>query len=136
MIQASVSSSSDNLHWFQSALITPVIRSLASLMDNCSYSIWHQHFGHTSSNALCHTHKQLSNILLFNILPSHPPCKGCAVGKMLDCSFPGSDKRASCPLALIHTDLIAPMPVELHSYAQYILTFIDDHIGYALLAFL
>ena len=33
VIQATVSSSSNNLHWFQSTLITPVIRSIASLAD-------------------------------------------------------------------------------------------------------
>ena len=39
VIWATTSSSSNNLHWFQSALITPVIRSIASLVDQQSYSI-------------------------------------------------------------------------------------------------
>ena len=39
VIWATASSSSNNLHWFQSALITPVIRSIASLADHQSYSI-------------------------------------------------------------------------------------------------
>ena len=136
VIWATASSSSNNLHWFQSALITPVIGSIASLADQQSYSIWHQHFGHTSRNALRHAHKQLSSVPLLEISPSHPPCHGCAVGKMPDCPFPGSSKCASHPLALVHMDLVSPFPVEPRSRARYILTFIDDYTGYALLAFL
>ena len=53
---------------------------------------------------------------------------------MPDYAFPASGKQASCPLALVHTDLIGPMPTEPHSHARYILTFIDDYTGYALLS--
>ena len=55
---------------------------------------------------------------------------------MPDHAFPGSGKWAFCPFALVHTDLIGPMPMEPCSYARYILIFIDDCIGYALLFFL
>ena len=136
MIRATASSSSNNLHWFQSTLITPVIGSIASLADQQSYSIWHQCFGHTSCNALRHAHKQLSGVPLLEISPSHPPCHGCAVGKMLDRPFPGSSKCATCLLVLVHTDLVSPFPVEPCSRARYILTFVDDFTGYALVAFL
>ena len=47
-----------------------------------------------------------------------------------------SNKRAAQSLALVHTDLICPMPVKPHLCAKYVLTFIDDHSGYALVAFL
>ena len=117
MIRATASSFSNNLHWFQSALITPVIGSIASLVDQQSYSIWHQCFGHMSRNALHHAHKQLSSVPLLEILPFHPPCHGCAIGKMPDCPFPGSLKCASHPLALVHMDLIGPFPVEPRLHA-------------------
>ena len=55
---------------------------------------------------------------------------------MPDHAFPASGKQASCPLALVHTDLIGHMPTEPCSHARYILTFIDDCTGYALLSFL
>ena len=58
------------------------------------------------------------------------------MGKMADRPFLSSDKRAARPLALVHTDLIGPMPVEPRSCAKYVLTFIDDHSGYALVAFI
>ena len=136
VIWATASSSSNNLHWFQSALITPVIESIASLVNQQSYSIWHQRFGHTSCNALCHAYTQLSGVPLLKISPSYPPCHGCLIGKMLDHPFPSSSKHASHPLALVHTDLVGPFSVEPYSCAQYILTFIDDYMGYALVAFL
>ena len=55
---------------------------------------------------------------------------------MPNCAFLASGKQASCPLALVHIDLISPMPMEPHSCARYILTFIDDCTGYAFLSFL
>ena len=58
------------------------------------------------------------------------------MGKMADRPFLSSDKRAARPLALVHMDLIGPMPVEPHSHAKYVLTFIDNHSGYALVAFI
>ena len=136
VIWATASTSSNNLHWFQSVLITLVIGSIASLADQQSYSIWHQRFGHTSRNALRHAHKQLSGVPLLEISPFHPSCHGCAMGKMSDHPFPGSSKHATCPLTLVHTDLVGPFPVEPRSRAHYILTFIDDYTGYALVAFL
>ena len=58
------------------------------------------------------------------------------MGKMADQPFLSSDKRATRPLALVHMDLIGPMPVEPCSCAKYVLTFIDNHSGYALVAFI
>ena len=79
---------------------------------------------------------QLSGIPLLDISSTHPPCTGCALGKMPEHSFLGSDKWASLPLTLVHTNLVGPMPVELCSHTCYILTFVDNYMGYALLAFL
>ena len=58
------------------------------------------------------------------------------MGKMADRPFMSSDKRATQPLALVHMDLVGPMPVEPCSRAKYVLTFIDDHSSYALVAFI
>ena len=55
---------------------------------------------------------------------------------MVNQPFLSSDKRAAQPLVLVHTDLIGPMPVEPHSYAKYVLIFIDDYSGYALVVFI
>ena len=56
--------------------------------------------------------------------------------KMANQPFLSFDKRATQPLALVHTDLISPMPVELCLHAKYVLIFIDDHSSYALVVFI
>ena len=53
---------------------------------------------------------------------------------MPDHAFPASGKQASYPLALVHTNLIVPIPIKPCSCARYILTFIDDYTRYALLS--
>jgi hypothetical protein len=55
---------------------------------------------------------------------------------MHDRSYPPSGKQATRPLSLVHTDLIGPIPTESRSRACYVITFIDDHSGYSLVAFL
>ena len=99
-----------------------MIKSVVSLIDEHSYSIWCQHFSHTPCNALCHAHKQLSSVLLLQISPFNPLCKCSAVEKILDKSFSGSLKITACPLALVHTDLVVSMLVEPCSHIHYVLS--------------
>ena len=117
-------------------MITPMTGIVAFLADDCFYHIWHQYFGHTSWNALCHASTHLSGVPSFTLPADLAPCKGCQVGKMPDHAFPAFDKWTSHPLALVHIDLIGSMPMEPHSCTRYILTFIDDCTEYALLSFL
>ena len=119
-----------------SPTITPMTGIVASLVNDCSYYIWYQCFGHTSQNTLFHASTHLLGVSSLTLPADLAPCKGCQIGKMSNHTFPASGKQASRPLALVHTDLIGPMPMEPHSHARYILTFIDDYTGYALLFFL
>ena len=64
------------------------------------------------------------------------PCKGCALGKMHDCPYPSSDKHATHLLGLVHSDLVGPMPTESRAHTHYVLIFIDDYSGFAVVAFL
>ena len=48
VIQANALSPANNLHWFQLEMIIPMTGIVASLVDDHSYYIWHQCFGHTS----------------------------------------------------------------------------------------
>jgi len=64
------------------------------------------------------------------------PCKGCALGKMHDNPYPPSGKHATRPLELVHLDLVGPMPTESRFHACYVLMFIDDYSGFAVVAFL
>ena len=136
VIQAIALSPTNNLYWFQLEMITPMTGIVASLVDDHSYHIWHQCFSHTFQNALCHASTHLSDVPLLTLPANLAPCKDCQIGKMPDHAFPASGKQASRPLALVHTDLIGPMPIEPCSCARYILTFIDDCAEYALLSFL
>ena len=68
--------------------------------------------------------------------PFLAPCKGCPLGKMHDHPDAPLDKQATRPLALVHTDMVGPMPVEPCLWSHYILIFIDDFFGYALVAFI
>ena len=63
------------------------------------------------------------------------PCKGCALGKVYDHPYAPSDKQTTRPLALIHTNVVGPMPIKPCSQSHYILTFIDDFSDHALVAF-
>ena len=48
--------------------------------------------------------------------------------------YPDSSKCAQRPFALVHMDLIGPMPVKSWDWKRYILMFIDDFSGFALIA--
>ena len=117
-------------------MITPMNGILSSLARQDSYNLWHTRFGHLSKNALQQAPLHITGLSTISVPVSSPSCKGCAMGKMADRPFLSSDKRAARPLALVHIDLIGPMPVEPHLRAKYVLTFIDDHSGYALVAFI
>ena len=108
----------------------------SSLAGQDLYDLWHTHFGHLLKNALWQAPLHVTGLSTISVPASSPSCKGCAMGKMADRPFLSSDKMAAWPLALIYTDLIGPIPVEPRLHAKYVLTFIDDHSGYALVAFI
>ena len=136
VIQACASSPNNNLHWFPSELMTPIRGLVNSLVKEDSYELWHQRFGHIAKNALRQAPFQVTGLPTVIAPIDTSPCKGCALGKMHDRSYPASGKRATPPLGLVHTDLVGPMPTELCTRARYVLTFIDDYSGYALVAFI
>jgi hypothetical protein len=112
VIQAVASSPSNNLHWFQSRSITPRDGLVNSLVKENSYELWHQHFGHPSKNALHQAPSHVTGLPTVVLSDNSTPCKGCALEKMHDRSYPPSGKRATRPLGLVHTDLVGPMPTE------------------------
>ena len=85
---------------------------------------------------LCQAMSKVSSMPTVIVPPSLAPCKGCALGKMHDHPYAPSDRQATRLLALVHTDVVGSMPVEPCLWSYYILTFIDDFSGYALVAFL
>ena len=135
MIWASALSPSNNLHWFQSSMITPVLGVFSLAMENQS-QLWHLHLGLPSQQALRQLHKSVKGILFFDVSFDTSPCKGCAMGKMTEKSYPDSSRHAACPLALVHMDLMGPFLVESWVRSHYIFTLIDDFSGFAVVAFL
>jgi transposase InsO family protein len=55
-------------------------------------------------------------------------CKGCALGKFTEASFPSSDTRSAGILDLVHMDVCGPMARKSLSGCEYYLTFIDDYL--------
>jgi len=108
------------------------VYSLAT--ENLS-QLWHLCLGHPSQNALCQLTKPVKGIPSFNVSSDNSPCKGYAMGKMAEKSYPDSSKQATCSLALVHMDLVGPFLVESQVHSRYILTLIDFS-GYAVVAFL
>jgi len=136
VIQAKALSPDNNLHWFQSKRITPMDGSINSLAKEDSYNLWHHRLGHPFKNALCAAPFHVTGMPSVASPDTDTPCKGCALGKMHDRPYPPSGKRATCPLGLVHSDLVGLMPTESRSRACYVLTFIDDYSGFALVVFL
>ena len=136
VIRVCASSPNNNLHWFPSESMTPTRGLVNSLVKEDSYELWHQRFGHLSKNALRQAPFHVTGLPTVNAPATSSPCKGCALGKMHDRFYPVSGKRATHPLGLVHTDLVGPMPMESRTRARYVLTFIDDYSGYALIAFI
>jgi transposase InsO family protein len=61
---------------------------------------------------------------------SSGPCSGCAQGKMHQCAYPPSTRRASKPFELIHSDFKS-FPVESYHRYKYVIVFYDDYSSHA-----
>ena len=133
MMQVSTLSPDNILHWIWSSQIIPSVNVISLSLED-SYQLWHERLRHTSKNALKAASQNLKDVPLLKIPSSTSPCKGCQLGKQTECTYPNSSKFTQRPLTLVHTDLIGPMPVESWDHKHYILTFIDDFSGFALLA--
>ena len=54
------------------------------------------------------------------------PCMACLVSKAHRMPAPASQTRATCPLELVHTDLIGPFHVPTLEGERYVITLLDD----------
>ena len=66
----------------------------------------------------------------YSRLNKSPACPGCAQGKMTQKPFPSSDKRASEPFELIHSDLKS-FPIESYRKYKYSIVYYDDYTSQA-----
>ncbi|NBX97749.1 hypothetical protein EBQ81_02685, partial [bacterium] len=99
--------------------------------------LWHERFGHMGMQSL---QKLVSKEMVTGLPKTLPDlgevCGGCMMGKQHRDSFPSEGKKASEPLALLHTDLCGPMSTPSMGKARYFLTFIDDATRFTHICFL
>ncbi|KAJ8463023.1 hypothetical protein ONZ51_g10516 [Trametes cubensis] len=101
-----------------------------------SYKTWHRRFGHAGKEPLRHLPKNVKGVDQLDPADDEP-CEGCAFGKSHRLPFPPSEKRATEPLELVHTDLDGPMrTASVGSGFKYFASFIDDYSGLARAYFL
>ncbi|KAE9350619.1 hypothetical protein PF008_g6345 [Phytophthora fragariae] len=94
--------------------------------------IWHARLGHVSPskmNSIVKACEGLSNV------SSHIEgvCEGCARGKMSTSAFArksGSEVKTSCPLEIVHSDVMGPIQPKSKGGARFMVTFIDDFTRY------
>ena len=94
------------------------------------FKTWHRRFGHAGKNVMRQLPKHTKGVDAVDP-PDEEPCDGCAYGKSTRLPFPPSEKRATEPLELVHTDLDGPMRTQAIGGWSYFAGFIDNYSGLA-----
>lgn len=95
------------------------------------YDTMHRRMGHPSDDVLRHMRKGTDGFPPeLNIPSDHPPCRGCAMGKTPQRTFPPLEQRAKTPFELIYSDL-KELPTTSYSKFKHVVVFIDDYSSYA-----
>ena len=89
----------------------------------------HRRMAHPSNDVFKQAGKYIKDFPKLRI-PDEHICPGCAEGKMTNKSFPTSEKRATEPFELIHSDLKS-FPVESYRKYKYSIVFYDDYTSHA-----
>jgi hypothetical protein len=125
----------DNLYWLDAAG-----SSLNTHTGNTATSLhtWHQRMGHMSYAALkAHGPSAVKGMDLGSSTIDIPTiCHGCELGKSTRKPFPGSTKKTSRILEVVHSDLAGPMQTKSIQGSSYIATFVDDHSRHTVIYFL
>ena len=104
--------------------------AMLSQQQNLDYEIWHNRFAHANKNVIRHLSANVNNVDTIIIPTNESLCKGCALGKAISKTYPLSEKRASQPLELIHSDL-CEFPTLSYNKYKYMINFLDDYSSYA-----
>lgn len=92
------------------------------------FKTWHRRFGHAGKDVMRQLPKHTKGVDAVDSADEEP-CDGCAFGKSTRHPFPPSDKHATEPLELVHTDLDGPMHTQAIGGWSYFAGFIDDYSG-------
>lgn len=100
------------------------------MSDNISSDIAHRRYAHPGDEVLRRFKNHTKGTPDFEVTPRKSPCPGCAQGKTPMRPFPASDRRASRPFELVHSDL-KELPVESYYRQKYAMVFLDDATSHA-----
>lgn len=95
-----------------------------------TYDVAHRRFAHPGDQVLRRFKGHTMGAPDFEVNSPTNPCKGCAQGKMPLRPFPASDRRATKPFELVHSDLKS-FPVDSYNRHKYAIIFLDDHTSHA-----
>ncbi|CAL2270719.1 unnamed protein product [Prunus armeniaca] len=102
---------------------------VAYLGQQVKFSLWHSRLGHPTNEVV---HSMLKSASLPPIVDSHPHiCQYCLSGKMHSLPFPTHHNKAVTPFHRIHSDVWGPSPCKSFQGCRYIVTFIDEFIGFS-----
>lgn len=100
------------------------------LISSVDYHTMHRRFAHPSREVLRHARDHTREFPIIEFPNDDPICRGCAQGKMPLRPFPPTDRRASRPFELIHSDLKS-FPVDSYHKYKYAIIFLDDYTSHA-----
>jgi hypothetical protein len=117
----------DTMFWIRAPTMLPqATHSLASV----DYELLHRRMGHPSKDVLRAARKHLKDFLDVKIPTQDPICPGCQLGRQPNRSFPHTERRATVPFELIHSDLKSFEVESYHKY-KYAIVYYDDFTSMA-----
>jgi hypothetical protein len=103
-----------------------------STITPVDYTLMHQRFAHPSQKVLKHAVKHTKDFPRISFPQNNVEhiCKGCAMGKMANRSYPPKTERTTRPFEIVHSDLWSA-PIQGYRGNKYVMTFLDDFSSHA-----
>ena len=112
----------------------------ANVASTCplDLTLWHRRCSHLNFADLKHMHDKnlVTGMDLRSKTPPDPICESCIFGKQRRHNIPKTATRRTSTLALVHTDLKGPLPVQSAEGHRYWEPFVDDKSRYIAVSFL
>jgi hypothetical protein len=126
-----------NIGYLNGHTIIPQSANLASTRP-LDLNLWHCRLSHLNYDDVRHMHKhgKVTGMTIHSNSPPDPICEPCIFGKQHRHNIPKTASRKSSVLALVHTDLKGPMPIQTREGYRYWQPFVDDNSHFLTLAFL
>jgi len=112
-----------------------VPNSVSLVTRHPNYETIHCCLGHISDEAMRHISDNVEGAEKICFPNKKHVCRGCALEKLYQCSFPENPKHSSKTLGLIHSDLLE-LPTLSYSKYKWVIIFLDDYSSYCRVTFL